>query len=213
MAQIFISHSSRDRELVDFFARIGARSKVRLVFEELEKLLSGPVNAGHIREGIEASNAVFILLSRHVHSIPYTRDWVVWESGVGHNKDIWVLELNSDHGRINVITPFLRHYVVFEPIDLHFSYLSQVVASYDDSSVLPAIAVGGGLGAAFGEVGAVVGALAGAALSNPARLRPPGVPITCQLCKSSYAIHIPQGNTIFRCPVCNGRLRLATRLS
>lgn len=183
MAQIFISHSARDRALVDFFARIGARSKVRLVFEELEKLLTGSVNADHIRADIEASSAVFLLLSNHVHSIPHTRDWIVWESGVGHNKDIWVFESHSDHGKISVVTPFLRHYVVFEPIDLHFPYLSQVVASYDDSGVLPAMAAAGGLGAAFGKVGAVVGALAGAALANPARVRPPGLSITCQLCK------------------------------
>lgn len=214
MAQIFVSHSARDTALVDFFSRIGARSKVRLVFEEIEKLVTGSVNSPTIRADIEASSAVFLLLSKHVQSIPHTRDWIVWESGVGHNKDIWVFENHSDHGQISVVIPFLRHYVLFRPIDLHFPYLSQVVvASYDDSGVLPAMAAAGGLGAAFGGGGALVGALADAVLADPARSRPPGRPITCQLCMSSYAIHLPQGTTIFRCPVCNRFLQLATSSS
>lgn len=209
MAQIFVSHSARDTALVDFFSRIGARSNVRLVFEEIEKLVTGSVNAPKIRRDIEASSAIFLLLSKHVQSIPHTRDWIVWESGVGHNKDIWVFENHSDHGQISVVIPFLRHYVLFQPIDLHFPYLNQVVASYDDSGVLPAMAAAGGLGAAFGGGGALLGALAGAALANPARSRPPGLQITCQLCMSSYAIHLPQGVATFRCPVCNQRLQLA----
>ncbi len=213
MAQIFISHSARDTALVDFFSRIGARSKVRLVFEEIEKLVTGSVNAPKIRADIEASNAVFLLLSRHVQSIPHTRDWIVWESGVGHNKDIWVFETLSDYEQISVVTPFLRHYVLFQPSDLHFPYLNQIVASYDDSGVLPAMAAGGGLGAAFGGGSALFGALAGAALANPARSRPSGLQITCCLCTSSYAIHLPQRVTIFRCPVCNRPLQLPTSSS
>jgi hypothetical protein len=210
MAQIFISHSANDGSLVDFFSRGGARSKVRLVFEEIEKLVTGSVNAIQIRASIEASNAVFVLLSKHVQYIPHTRDWVIWESGVAHNKDIWVFERHSDRGQISIVTPFLRHYVVFEPIDLHFQYLSRIIASYDDSVVLPAMAATGTLGATLGGVGAIIGAIAGAVLANPARSRPPGVQITCQLCMSSYAIHLPQGMVVFRCPVCNKTLKLAT---
>lgn len=203
----------RDTALVDFFSRIGARSNVRLVFEEIEKLVTGFVNAPKIRRDIEASSAIFLLLSKHVQLIPHTRDWIMWESGVGHNKDIWVFENYSDHGQISVTIPFLRHYVLFQPIDLHFPYLNQVVASYDDSGVLPAMAVAGGVGATFGGGGALLGALAGAALADPARSRPLGRQITCQLCMSSYAIHLPQGVATFRCPVCNRRLQFPTSLS
>ena len=209
MAQIFISHSARDIALVDFLSRIGARSKVRLVFEEIEKLVTGSINAPKIRADIEASSAVFIILSKYVESIPYTRDWIVWESGVSHNKDIWVFENHSDQGKISVVIPFLRHYVLFQPIDLHFPYINQVVASCDDSGVLPAMAVAGGLGAAFGGSGTLVGVLAGAVLANPARSRPLGRQIMCPLCMSSYAIHLPQGTTTFRCPICNRILQLA----
>jgi hypothetical protein len=204
MAQIFISHSARDTELVHFFQGIGARSKVRLVFEEIEKLVTGSVNAAKIRADIEASNAVFLLLSKHVQSIPHTRDWIVWESGVGHNKDIWVFETYSNRGQISVTTPFLRHYVLFEPSNLHFPYLNQIVASYDDSGVLPAMIVTGAIGAVLGEgAGALVGAFSGALAANPAKSRPPGIQISCAHCSSTYALHLPQTVTVFRCPACN----------
>jgi len=208
MAQIFISHSAKDKMLVDFFAKIGARMKIRLVFEEIEKLVSGQVNAAKIRADIEASNAVFLLVSVNVQSLPHTRDWVMWESGVSHNKDIWVFETASGIGHVSVVIPFLRHYVVFEPIELHFAYINQIMSSYDDSGVLPAIAASGGLGAAWGGMGALVGAAVGAIMAHPARMRPPGNQITCAQCASSYAIHLPQGLAVFRCPVCNSALQL-----
>ena len=73
MAQIFISHSKHDRELVDFVSRIAAGTKVRLIFEEFERLVSGEVTAEKIRHDILQSNALFVLVSRHVHSLPHNQ--------------------------------------------------------------------------------------------------------------------------------------------
>ncbi len=203
MAQIFISHSARDTDLIDFFARLGARTQVRLVFEELEKIIAGGVGSEQIRREIAASNAVFVLLSRHVQSIPHTRDWVVWESGVASNKDIWVFERASDYGAVSVVTPFLRHYVVFEPNDAYFTYLATVLESYDDSHVIPTMVATGGLGALFGGGGAVIGAIAGVFMANKSGSRPRGLQLSCGGCSSSYGAHLPLGTTKFRCPVCN----------
>lgn len=210
MAQIFISHSARDTVLVNYFSRLGARTRVRLVFEELEKLIPTTINAERIRHDIAASNAMFLLLSRHVETIPHTRDWILWESGVGHNKDIWVFESLADAVLpLSVVTPFLRHYVVFEPSgDVHFSYLAAVLDSYDDSHVLGTMLATGTLGAAFGPAGALVGGLAGAVMSNRSRNRPPGLQITCFQCSSSYSVHLPDGMQAFRCPACNTPLSL-----
>lgn len=206
MAQIFVSHSSRDTDLVDYFSRLAARSQVRLVFEEIEKLVSSSISAERIRCDIAASGALFLLLSRHVENIPHTRDWVLWESGVAHNKDIWVFEPLRDAGFVSVVTPYLRHYVLFEPSDLHFPYLANVVESYDDSQMLGTMLATTGIGAAFGGPGALIGAIAGAALANKSGRRPPGLQVTCPNCQSSYAAHLPQGTTAFRCPVCNTTL-------
>ncbi len=212
MAQIFVSHSAKDRDLVNFFAKAGATTKVKLVFEELEKLIADSVNTTKIQQDIQFSNAAFILLSGNVERTPYTRDWVVWESGVASsgNKDIWVFEQQVEQGQISVVTPHLRHYVVLAQNDNFLAYIMKVIESYDDSNVLAAAAAGAGAGALMGGPGgAVIGAVGGAILSNKASQRPVGQTILCGKCRSSFQMHHPQGMNMFRCPVCNTWLRLA----
>lgn len=208
MAQIFISHSAKDQDLVTFFSKAGATTKVKLVFEEFEKLTSGPRNPETIKKNIEFSNALFVLLSNNVNQIPHTRDWILWESGVGHNKDIWVFERHSDSGQISVAIPFLRNYVVFEPNDSFMAYLMKIFESYDDSNVLGTVLASALVGASFGGPGAVAGSVAGLFLSNKASSRPAGLEIRCIKCSSSYRIHLPASQLLFRCPVCNSGLRL-----
>lgn len=209
MADIFVSHSSQDVQLVDFFSRLAAGTKVRLVFEEFEKIISGAVSSSSIKAHIEGAKAVFLLLSPNVQGIPHTRDWVLWESGVAANKDIWVFERLSDRGRVSVITPFLRHYVVFEANDSYFRYLRPVLESYDDSHVLGTMLVTTGIGALLGRgSGAAAGAAAGLMMSDRSNLRPRGLQIVCGNCSSSYHVHLPEGQAQFRCPVCNRFLAL-----
>ena len=209
MAEIFVSHSSRDTAQVDFFSRLAAGTKVRLVFEEFERILSGAVTAAKVKKHIDDAKAVFILLSPAVQGIPHTRDWVVWEAGVAANKDLWVFEQFADQGRVNVTTPYLRHYVVFELNDSYFGYLRPVLDSYDDSHVLGTVLVATGIGALLGKGGgAAAGAAAGLVMSDRSNLRPRGLQVVCSSCSSSYNVHLPQGQTQFRCPVCNKGLAL-----
>ena len=57
MAQIFVSHSSKDTALVALLSRAFAATKVKGVFEEFEALLKGPANAQRIAQDIRGSNA------------------------------------------------------------------------------------------------------------------------------------------------------------
>jgi hypothetical protein len=52
MAQIFVSHSAKDGELVSFFAKAGVGTKVRLVFEEFEKIMNGSVTPLQVTNNI-----------------------------------------------------------------------------------------------------------------------------------------------------------------
>lgn len=196
-------------------SKIAAGTKVQLIFEELEKLLTGNVTTQQIEAHIAASKALFILVTPNVSNLPYTRDWVAWESGNSGTKDVWVFERASLVGQATVVIPRLRHYVVFEPTDAWFSYFRNILNSYDDSQVLPAMATGSGIGAlvaaaaevALGPV-AVVGALVGAAMSNKENSRPSGLQIQCSACGSSYTVHLPNRWNYLRCPVCNTILTL-----
>jgi hypothetical protein len=57
MAQIFISHSAKDSDLVGFLSKAFASTQVKAVFAEFEAILKGPAKAQRIAEDIRASNA------------------------------------------------------------------------------------------------------------------------------------------------------------
>lgn len=210
MAKIFIAHSGQDKDLVDFFLRCFYSTKVDLVFEEIERILKGEVTTAQVRADINGSNAVFVILTENVERIPHTRDWVVSEAGVGSTKDIWVFEPYSQRGRVSVIIPFVRHYVMFGTNEDWMKYVNRIIKSYDDSHVLPTVAAGGGIGALLaGPPGAIIGAGVAAALSSSAYpKRPEGIVVRCPECFSVYNIHIPNGVSTFRCPVCNVSLQI-----
>lgn len=212
MAQIFISHSKKDKDLRDFFSNAFAGTKVKAIFEEFEKIFISKVTSEQIAKDIEKSKAVFVILSQNVQDIPNTRDWVVWETGVAKSRDIWVFEPYPQFGRISIVTPYLRHYVIFDTSDAWLGYIRRIIESYDDSHVLPTLLVTGGIGALLAEKdkigGAALGTLAGIAISDKSKERPTGIGVICSDCSSSYNIHIPQEMNIFRCPVCNMHLKI-----
>jgi hypothetical protein len=209
MAQIFISHSKKDKDFRGFFSNAFSGTKVKAIFEEFEKIFKGEITSEQIKNDIEKSKAVFVILSQNVQNIHHTRDWINWETGVGINKDIWVFEPYSQFRKISVVTPCLRHYIIFDTSDSCLGYMRKIIESYDDSHVLPTILVAGGIGGLLGKKeGAALGALAGLVISDKSKDRPAGTGVICSECSSSYNIHIPQGMNMFRCPVCNTYLKI-----
>jgi len=219
MAQIFVSHSQKDEDLKNFFSNAFLGTKVAGIFEEFEKILGGKVTSVKIARDIENSRAVFVILSQNVQDIPHTRDWVVWETGVAKNKDIWIFEPYPQFGKISVVTPFLRHYAIFALNDSWLGYIRRIIESYDDSHTLGTALVTGGLGAIIGSAlsedesegaiaGGILGGLYGLAVSDKTKFRPTGLKTECVSCSSTYAVHIPQGMTTIRCPVCNKFLEM-----
>jgi hypothetical protein len=214
MAQIFISHSAKDKELVSFLSKAFASTQVKAVFAEFEAILKGPANAQRIAQDIRVSNAVFILVGRNVESLKHTRDWIGWESGIAAaaametNKDIWVLESILEMDGLSIVIPHLRHYVCFDQRnDFWQGYLTQIITSYDDSHFLKAMSAGAATGAALGKgEGAAWGAVGGFVLAAMASSqgRPAGFSITCPQCQSFYSVHLCEPR--MRCPVCNVRL-------
>jgi hypothetical protein len=211
MAQIFVSHSQRDKDIIHFFLEAFAGTKVKPHLEELEKAPPTGVTAEKIERDIQASNAVFVLLSGNVENLRHTRDWVNWECGIAKNKDIWIFEPAESLGKIRVVVPRFNHYALFERNDEWRKYLLSIIESYDDSHVIPALSAstaGGALlnekdrgsGAAAGFVVGLVGLIL-QSITKPSY----GIDVKCQVCFSNYKIH-RYGN--FRCAVCNADLVL-----
>lgn len=206
MAQIFLSHSKTDKDIVHFFLEVFAGTKVKPHLEELEKEPPMGVTANKIEQDIQGSNALFVLLSQHVEHLGHTRDWVVWECGTARNKDIWVFEPFETLGTVGVVVPRLNHYVLFERTEDWRRYLRSIIESYDDSHVLATLGIPTAGGALSNEKdrlgGAATGFGVGLALLLLGSVSKPsfGIPIRCWKCFSNYKVH-RYGR--FRCPVCN----------
>src|SRR5258708_7298197 len=208
MAQIFVSHSQKDNAIVDFFLRAFAGTRVKPLFQELEKEPVNGLTEKEISRNIESSNAVFVLVSEKVQTLEHTGYWVAWECGTAKNKDIWIFEPVESGYRIRVVIPRFNHYVRFGRNDDWRRYIRSVIESYDDSYVLTTLSAGAGIGAALDEKdrgrGAAkgflvsVGGLLLHSMSKPAL----GYPVQCVKCHSTFRIHIPHGVLEFRCANC-----------
>ncbi|MHB1680770.1 MAG: hypothetical protein ACYCTB_09750 [bacterium] len=208
MAEIFISHSQLDDELKNFFAKVFSSTKVRAIWEEYEKIINlEPITSEKIIEDIKRSNAVFIILSQNIENNQHTRGWINWESGVGsvQNKDIWVFEPFEQLGKNKTIVPHLSHYVLFEINDPWFSYINQIINSYNDLNVFASMPT------KLTEL-TTLGGLAGAIVADKSNGGHTGIEIKCNDCSSIYNIHFPifkeYSQFNFRCPVCNITLSL-----
>jgi len=69
MAQISISHSARNDNLVNSFSKAGAGTKVKPVFDGFEKIVSGRITSLQIGDDIKQSQAVSVILSSHVEAL------------------------------------------------------------------------------------------------------------------------------------------------
>jgi hypothetical protein len=211
MAQIFVSHSSKDKESVALLERAFASTNVKALFEEFQAILKGPADAARIAIDIRQSNAVFVLLGKHAEELRHTRDWIGWESGFAAaagemNRDIWVLEPITEADGLSVVIPHLRHYVCFDPRhERAQGDLTQIIASYDDSHFLKAMSAGAVTGGVVGAgAGALLGAGAGLVLAAfSSANRPSGALFRCPRCLSVYSVHLCAN--WMRCPVCNSR--------
>lgn len=214
MAQIFVSHSQKDQQIADFFLRAFAGTKVKPLFQELEKEPVNGITENEITRNIEASNALFVLLSEGVQSLAHTGYWIAWECGTAKNKDIWIFEPFESGFQIRVAIPRFNHYVRFSRNDDWRRYIRSIVESYNDSHVLTALSAGAGIGAVLDEEnrgrGAFKGLLfgLGGLLLHDINKPSLGHPVQCPNCHLDFRVHIPYGVAEFRCSKCNSDLCL-----
>lgn len=212
MAQIFISHSQRDEQAKNFFYRAFSGTSVLPIWMEYEGEPTSSIDQ-EIERKIQASGAVFFLLSESVEKILFTRDWILWENGKVTNKDIWLFEPEESLGEITVLLPRFRHYVRYQRTQPWRDYVNSIVKSYDDSSTLGWAGAGAGVGALLSAedrgTGAFLGGVVGTIVETVRRSKAPsGTPVTCLKCSYSYSVHVFDPARQFRCARCNYRMEL-----
>ena len=94
MGKFFISHSKRDKELVNAMAKVLRNIKHDPIIEELipeEEKENVPYE--EIRKNVNQSDHVFLFLTDNIVLTEYTRNWVSFEVGLTaseHKKLVFV---------------------------------------------------------------------------------------------------------------------------
>lgn len=81
--QVFISHSSRDKNEMQFFRDLFNDTNVEPIFMEFEKWSRNyNPNWLWIRKEIQKSKALFVVLTKNITERKHTQNWVSFEIGV-----------------------------------------------------------------------------------------------------------------------------------
>jgi len=136
MGKIFLSHSSADEEVRDYFLKVSGLAGVQAVSVEFEYFPPPPWK--YIKDQIFQSDALFLLLGPNVIDRGiYTQNWISFEIGLACqlNKEIWVFEQFDIPVRFPV--PYLDHYVLYDPKNRgHLDYIRSIIEAYKPIPIL-----------------------------------------------------------------------------
>lgn len=213
--QVFISHSKRDRDLVQGISEVFSRTNLRMITEEFEDL-NAPAS-DDINRDIEGSVALLLLLGPNAQNLTredlgHTRDWIAWELGVASNTNpstpIWLFE-DLDHPAEMAI-PHLTDYVLWSSNDEEqWRELRDLIeAEYvtPNQQALRGAIIGTIVGYALGgSEGALAGGIGGVVLGGTKQTASPRV--ECPNCHQTFRVRTQVEQLV--CPTCReGRIDL-----
>jgi len=134
--QAFLSHSNKDKGIVNNIFKLCQRAKIKPNIAEFEEIQSGKLGSKEIRDMIDKSELFFLFLSENVVNEKdygktiYTQNWVNFELGCVYaqkkekKKLIYILEpFNQLHFPI----PYLDYYILLDPdFQPHWDYLEHL---------------------------------------------------------------------------------------
>lgn len=178
LSPYFISHSGNDREIVNIILRIfrhhGRRPFTIMNMEELS--LSQDAYWLQIKNRIQESDAVLLILSGGIIEREHTQNWVAFEVGVAAGCDKPVIAIRGED--VNIPIPYLNHYYAYSPTFPAPYWKESESQNWEGlfhARIYPM-------------------------LSN-ANYRPPGLQNHCPHCKLCYFHH--GWEQPFRCPYCS----------
>ena len=123
---VFVSHSRYDPNL-DFFHKIFSGLQTESVWMEFEDISPPPFL--FIRDNVNKSDALFVLLSKYLVDRQHTNNWVSFEVGLAANRekcnvipgiaqrelglDVWVFEPVDED--IGFAVPYCTYYMRYKP--------------------------------------------------------------------------------------------------
>lgn len=208
VANIFISHSKRDKELVITIEKILKNIGHTPIIEEFipeENMELIPYE--EIRKNVDMSDYVFLFLTDNIIKTEFTHNWVSFEVGVAANarKRLFVFE------RLGVPVPYpipyLTDYMVFAEDDINEILNIQLLSKKlkETSKTLKGAGIGALIGIPFGPLGLIVGSSIGYLCG--ARSQKQTRKIYCPKCQIFFNYHSLK-HTKFGCPSCRNEIIL-----
>ena len=128
MPQIFVSHSQYDKQIRSSFDTVFARTTVKALCMEFEQIYRPAWQT--IKNELNASETVFLLLGPNIRSSIHTQNWA-FEVGLAcaFGKEVWVFEQEGSY--IQFPIPYLTDYMIYNLEDTnHFDYVRQTIEGY-----------------------------------------------------------------------------------
>jgi hypothetical protein len=135
--QIFISHSGKDREIVDAIIRSFDGTGVQpILVEDIEWSKNHEPNWLWIKNQIVRSRALFVILSKGLIAQEHTQNWVAFEIGVaaGCDPPIPVCVITGEHVRFPV--PYLNHYFPYSTTSARLTPAGQTLSKGGSDSIM-----------------------------------------------------------------------------
>lgn len=121
MAYIFISHSKRDKKLVNNIRIIIENIGHKPIIMEMPDTIAiqKPIPYDEIRSNVQASDAVLVFITSEVVKTEYTKSWVNFEitTASAYSKPVFVFEHIEDiHQLANLpyLIPYITDYMIFD---------------------------------------------------------------------------------------------------
>lgn len=183
--QIFISHSGKDREIVDAIIKSFDGTGVRpLLMEDVQEdvLRDGEANWQWIRKQIKESEALFVILSKGLIAREHTQNWVAFEIGVAAGceppKPVFVIMGEN----VTFPVPYLNHYFPYSITNKPpgFQQVSEILWKGNVDRLMKTF------------------------IQNPSL--EPAAPLTCcHQCRTEFYMH--GADSGFKCPCCSAPIR------
>lgn len=133
--EAFLSHSRKDKELVNRIYKALYRAGIKPNIAEFEELEAGRLTADKIVEMIHRSRLFLLFLTSNVVKSIYTQNWVSFELGCAYGaktrppqilKDIYVFE---PFEQIRFPIPYLDYYILFDPeTEPHWDFIEGILS-------------------------------------------------------------------------------------
>ena len=201
--EIFLSHSRKDLNLVNTVKKaLGLLDYHTIVYEDLPENLRAGKDLDNIRNLINQSQLVFLFLTNNVISLKHTLTWVQYEDHVASmfNKPVIVFQEQLPVSKTTFPILYFTDVISWTGVSADPMKIQEIAKSFGSSGAVVRAVAGGAVGAIFGPIGSLLGALVGLASTpqNPLQNVPK---VTCPNCKYTFR-YWGNENTLFYCPNC-----------